>query len=389
MEDTQTLGDLIRESRLARGFSLGQLATKLGQTAAAVRSWERSAALPGSDMLEALAEALSLDRSDLSGLAALEAAALEDAPSEDAPSEDAPSEDAPLEPAALGPVEAEPPAAPDAAAEADAGAAEVEAEVEVEAEAGQAGEPEPDTQADSEVDVEADADAESTVEAEVEAQVDTESAIEADDAGEAGPEADDIEYLHDGLDLIELAEIQAYAGHAEAEGAEADEDAAEPASVPDDAAEARVDEEDVAPPVEAAVDTVPPYPGADEIVVHSASAAPADTPLADLPTETIGPPIAAAHPGSAVAAASGSPSTAVAVEETPDTDPNFRLTNPFHLLFDPTKNWLYWIRAALTVVILLVLLRVLFWAVVELWEAITDVLGSFRSTDEVDQLINT
>ena len=378
MEDTQTLGDLIRESRLARGFSLGQLATKLGQTAAAVRSWERSAALPGSDMLEALAEALSLDRSDLSGLAALEAAALEDAPSEDAP----------LEPAALGPVEAEPPAAPDAAAEADAGAAEVEAEVEVEAEAGQAGEPEPDTQADSEVDVEADADAESTVEAEVEAQVDTESAIEADDAGEAGPEADDIEYLHDGLDLIELAEIQAYAGHAEAEGAEADEDAAEPASLADDA-EARVDEEDVAPPVEAAVDTVPPYPGADEIVVHSASAATADTPLADLPTETIGPPIAAVHPGSAVAAASGSPSTAVAVEETPDTDPNFRLTNPFHLLFDPTKNWLYWIRAALTVVILLVLLRVLFWAVVELWEAITDVLGSFRSTDEVDQLINT
>jgi transcriptional regulator with XRE-family HTH domain len=68
MSEPQTLGDLIRERRLALGFSAGQLAMRLHSTAAVVRTWERGHEPVPDDALADLAELLALDESDLRAL---------------------------------------------------------------------------------------------------------------------------------------------------------------------------------------------------------------------------------------------------------------------------------------------------------------------------------
>ena len=118
MDEPASLGAIVRERRLALGYSLGQLATKVGRTAASIRAWERGDTLPTVDEAEALAAALDLDHVQLAAMAvaqsaidATESAAEDAAPaagsaaepagsepaskfSEDAGSEDADSEDA-------------------------------------------------------------------------------------------------------------------------------------------------------------------------------------------------------------------------------------------------------------------------------------------------------
>lgn len=69
-----TFGTVIREARLARGLSMGQLASSVGRTAAAVRLWERDEAVPGRDVLEKLAGALDVDAVELTELAEAQAA---------------------------------------------------------------------------------------------------------------------------------------------------------------------------------------------------------------------------------------------------------------------------------------------------------------------------
>lgn len=61
VEVSRTIGEQIRERRLAAGMSLGQLASKVHLTAAAVRSWERGESFPDSSIHGALAEVLDLD----------------------------------------------------------------------------------------------------------------------------------------------------------------------------------------------------------------------------------------------------------------------------------------------------------------------------------------
>ena len=68
MTATPALGDLIRESRLALGYSLGQLATKVGRTAATVRTWERGEAVPNEESRAALESVLDIDPGELEKL---------------------------------------------------------------------------------------------------------------------------------------------------------------------------------------------------------------------------------------------------------------------------------------------------------------------------------
>jgi transcriptional regulator with XRE-family HTH domain len=68
MTETPALGDLIRESRLALGYSLGQLATKVGRTAATVRSWERGEAVPNEESRTALELVLDINPGGLESL---------------------------------------------------------------------------------------------------------------------------------------------------------------------------------------------------------------------------------------------------------------------------------------------------------------------------------
>lgn len=69
MPDTLTLGQRIREARLSRGMSLGQLASAVGCPAASVRTWERDEAAPNADAIASIADLLELDQSELEELA--------------------------------------------------------------------------------------------------------------------------------------------------------------------------------------------------------------------------------------------------------------------------------------------------------------------------------
>jgi transcriptional regulator with XRE-family HTH domain len=68
MIDESTLGDMVRERRLAAGYSLGQLASKVGRTAAVVREWERGEGYPDPDLVERLAETLEIDLGEIAAM---------------------------------------------------------------------------------------------------------------------------------------------------------------------------------------------------------------------------------------------------------------------------------------------------------------------------------
>lgn len=61
MTDTIALGRLIRESRLKKGLSLGQLAAAVGRSSSSVRRWERGEVAPAIAVVDDLAEALDLE----------------------------------------------------------------------------------------------------------------------------------------------------------------------------------------------------------------------------------------------------------------------------------------------------------------------------------------
>ena len=68
MEDAGDLGRLIRESRLKKGMSLGQLASAVGRTSSSVRRWERGEVPPAKAIIPDLAQALDLEPADLDAL---------------------------------------------------------------------------------------------------------------------------------------------------------------------------------------------------------------------------------------------------------------------------------------------------------------------------------
>ena len=69
MPERDDLGQLINDARVGRGQSLGQLADRLGVTAAQLRAWEKNEARPDAAALQRLAVVLHLDYGRLSAAA--------------------------------------------------------------------------------------------------------------------------------------------------------------------------------------------------------------------------------------------------------------------------------------------------------------------------------
>ncbi|MFQ5555304.1 MAG: helix-turn-helix domain-containing protein [Acidimicrobiia bacterium] len=98
---TTSIGELIRERRLALGFSLGQLATQLGETPAEVRRWERGEDVPGRIATTQLARVVDVD------VEVLEAMRPEDV-DQDPAADDPVADDAAVHPALDTPAASEP-----------------------------------------------------------------------------------------------------------------------------------------------------------------------------------------------------------------------------------------------------------------------------------------
>lgn len=263
------IGELIRERRLERGLSLGQLATQLGLAPAVVRSWERGNDAPSDKYSEPLVTVLGFDPADL----------------------------------------AIPPG------------------VEVAGEADEAFVAEPKTRVETASPKYSDA--ASTVTA-ADADISNEQPIlerEDTDADTDGDVADSDE------DEISLTEAPVSEKSSEAESAQ---------------------------PIE---------PLVREPVSQKATGE-----LGEAPTEAMAAPVATMAPP--VGRTTETPSAPMAIERPPPLIPN-----PLRALFDPSNRYIYWIRYALTVVVLLVLARVLLWAAGELWTALGEFLDTFEATD--------
>ena len=301
MSARQHIGEVIREKRLAHGYSLGQLATRVGKTAAVVRAWERGEDMPETDTHEALFATLEIDLDEVRDLIApppVEEPAVEELVEE-------PAEEPTV-------AEAEEPEPTGAAAAVFSDAAATAASVAVDHEA-----------------------------------VDPVVATPSDDEAPPGAEAE---------------------AAAETEPGDAD-----PTAVTD--ASEELDEAQTERETEVSGRDTLERPALDE------TGSPAF--LADEPTEAIPAPVATLAPP--LVEPSGYDIIEPVVAETPSspplTVPPLRLPNPIRLLFDPHRRFIYWIRYALTIVVLFVLLRLFFWAAGELWTALGDLLDTFRATD--------
>jgi transcriptional regulator with XRE-family HTH domain len=65
MSDPGTFGEAVREARLAKGMSLGQLATSVERSTASVRRWERDEGVPSKGIVDTLAAVLDLSDDDV------------------------------------------------------------------------------------------------------------------------------------------------------------------------------------------------------------------------------------------------------------------------------------------------------------------------------------
>lgn len=64
---SEELGRTIREARLKKGMSLGQLASAVGRSSSSVRRWERGEVAPAATVLSKLEAILEIDPVDLNG----------------------------------------------------------------------------------------------------------------------------------------------------------------------------------------------------------------------------------------------------------------------------------------------------------------------------------
>ncbi|MEA2002908.1 MAG: hypothetical protein U9N84_13620, partial [Actinomycetota bacterium] len=117
-----------------------------------------------------------------------------------------------------------------------------------------------------------------------------------------------------------------------------------------------------------------------------------DLDLLDAPTEPVPVPIitetaTAARAGRAVAVIEERPPLPL-VEAAPDEDPGLlRYLEPLQILFDPNNRYLYWIRAGLTIVVMLIFVVIFFNQFGKLLDAIGEVLDSIEpSTTPIDEL---
>jgi transcriptional regulator with XRE-family HTH domain len=253
MSDPNTLGGIVRRRRLESGYSLGQLASKVGKTAAEVRSWERDAELPEHGIIERLVETLELDLDDINQRL-------------------------------------------------DEGKKAFEAEKKAAAAA--------------------------------------ENLVTEPDVPIDVPEEDAVEVAADEEELPGFA---------------VDDPFTPPAA----------DDTDEFEPV--AVEEEPEFD------------------LLDAPTEAVPVPIitetAAAARASRAAALLEEPAPLPMVESAPDADPGLlRYLEPLRLLFDPSSRYLYWIRAALTVVVMLIFAVVLLDQLGKLLDAVGELLDTIEPT---------
>jgi transcriptional regulator with XRE-family HTH domain len=68
MNDALAIGRAIREARLEKGMSLGQLAAAVGRSSSSVRRWERGEVPPAIGIIDDLARVLELDPDELRSL---------------------------------------------------------------------------------------------------------------------------------------------------------------------------------------------------------------------------------------------------------------------------------------------------------------------------------
>lgn len=69
MSDPRTFGQAVREARLAKGMSMGQLATSVERSTASVRRWERDEGVPSKGIVDELAVVLDLSNDDVALIA--------------------------------------------------------------------------------------------------------------------------------------------------------------------------------------------------------------------------------------------------------------------------------------------------------------------------------
>jgi len=250
---SQTFGEMIREKRLARGLSLGQLASAVSTAAATVRLWERGEGVPSDDQFSILAQYLELDAADIADVVVDDALA-----------------------------------------------------------------PEP-----------------------------------VDDLDESPTE------LMSAAAGVSLTSV------------------AQPEALGDDTVEAPMlpfDDEESDPTPEPVV----PEPVAPEPVSEPEAAAPIEPPVSWAPDPEPEPPSDGPRPVPLRYPESAPVGVAVEIAE-PEANP----WNPLRYLYDPEKPWLYWIRAGLTVIVLLILLNILFDSVGELFDKIGEVFDSIEPTEPV------
>ena len=116
MSDPKTFGRALREARLAKGMSMGQLATSVERSTASVRRWEKDEGVPAKGIIDELAAVLDLSDADVALIAREpahgETPFVAPAPATPAPATPAPATPPPATPPSATPAPATPPPAP-------------------------------------------------------------------------------------------------------------------------------------------------------------------------------------------------------------------------------------------------------------------------------------
>jgi len=86
MSDPRTFGQAVREARLAKGMSMGQLATSVERSTASVRRWEMDEGVPAKGIIDDLVAVLDLSDDELALIASEPVQTATPAPATPAPS---------------------------------------------------------------------------------------------------------------------------------------------------------------------------------------------------------------------------------------------------------------------------------------------------------------
>jgi transcriptional regulator with XRE-family HTH domain len=325
MADSHDFGTLINERRLALGYSLGQLANRVRATASDVRAWERGQRAPNSALVARLAKELELDPGELSGAAErVRSAGAADSPAADGAT-------ATIATTVFS----------DAA---DTASVHPEDEENVVAEAKEERPPTPA--------------------AAQQAAPQTEESNEAAPADTAEPAVD----------------VAADEPMVERPFWEEQPDVDEPATAVVAAAEGRPEDDGRAADSPTYLDT-------------SSDVSATEPLLTDMPTEAV--PVvpaagAAAGPVSEAVATVLAPSRPTApapAQQTAGPSTFEPFTSFLRTLFDPERRYLFWIRTALLVIVMLVFLRILATAVPAFFDTIGEILDTIESTPTDTTLI--